>query len=768
MKKIILTILIIGSWLINTPLVYGEAYSGVPSNLAAATVSDRELSLSWNYGGDNSNNIVIEVSKNVTPRIWVQVAKVPGDNRGYSHHDGLAPATTYVYRVKAIWYGNGGKEFSTQYSNEASATTYPLGEGWSGNASSVFNRTAPGDEITSAYAMAWNYVKRNGVWSDAASGGGSGSHSYSTSMYSCSLATSYRTTCNNSTCVIAPKLASKTGACTSNSTNQVVVPFNNGVYGDPDDAPEGNITSWIEKSTPCSGPGCSTSKVCVAEGIAESQSFSAGYTQSDESARITRTDNTIQYCPGTAPVCGIVNSVPKCQCGNNGGTDPGFYPTENPKIKDLIGEDIEIGFDEEYVRLKESGSGFTPELPVTPFDSFYAQLRFKLCSLAGVPAPNVTFKGQLIAINASGNNVVITEGDFIKYEESAVDVTYRLKFDLKNNISSDKLKVLLAAIGRDKMPYIKVVDPRTGASKRIDVEMDLCYHDSGKREGTHAIVVMKGETADLDEVGLLFKARSIEQALSNTDPFKKYFDKFSFYVDLGTYKDDSLVKRNLLPANVSMCGGRVGVARAYIYNHNTLEALSVLGQQTLEENSTTYDGQDVFLNTYKGNSVSRSMLPLIAVHEMGHVFGLSDEYLYHNESTSTQNYWIGKAGRDNCVADPENGYRSGANIYGETDHEGCSFERLYRPSAESIMKDEKASAKFNVVSCGIIIAGIKEMGKGSDYWQECTFLDTVKPSSYSASNLQNLQNTASPFGSGLINWFKSLFGFKPAVDTMSR
>jgi hypothetical protein len=86
-----------------------------PSNLTATAVSSSQIHLAWTDNASNEEGFRIE--RRTGAQSFVEIAAVGPDTTSFSD-TGLAPATTYTYRVRA--YNSAG---SSDYSNEASATT---------------------------------------------------------------------------------------------------------------------------------------------------------------------------------------------------------------------------------------------------------------------------------------------------------------------------------------------------------------------------------------------------------------------------------------------------------------------------------------------------------------------------------------------------------------------------------------------------------------------------------------------------------------------
>ncbi len=89
-----------------------------PTGLTAVAASDSlRIDLNWTDNADNEEGFAIERR---TDGDFVEIATQPADATSHIDTSGLAPETTYTYRVRA--YNSGKAQFSN-YSNEASDTT---------------------------------------------------------------------------------------------------------------------------------------------------------------------------------------------------------------------------------------------------------------------------------------------------------------------------------------------------------------------------------------------------------------------------------------------------------------------------------------------------------------------------------------------------------------------------------------------------------------------------------------------------------------------
>jgi hypothetical protein len=271
-----------------------------------------------------------------------------------------------------------------------------------------------------------------------------------------------------------------------------------------------------------------------------------------------------------------------------------------------------------------------------------------------------------------------------------------------------------------------LIPPNSGMCARLygNGEHKLIYMTGGSVRGRDAL------RRTISFVPFFAKYRS-----SLVEPYKKYVTAFSDFVDLNQYSDEDMgiemvpYGTRLEPTEKSLddlfrivkykssCR-RGGSMYFYISDQSTI-GLSILNSRAA---FVYVQSPEYFENNAK-----------TFLHEMGHGFaGLTDEYLYKGFETKTeenQNVSMAKFIGPNCLPPTLNSqdikqiFSYGGKSYASPKI-GCSTYQLYRPSEQSLMNGGANRTKFNVVSCGYIIAAIKG-GNPKSYWSECAGLDTV-------------------------------------------
>jgi hypothetical protein len=357
---------------------------------------------------------------------------------------------------------------------------------------------------------------------------------------------------------------------------------------------------------------------------------------------------------------------------------------------------------------------------------------------------------------------------------NATDLTSNMKEhenDLINYIAEHKnITVRATGFYSGKGSYPEVAYP----SKAVDVPMTNCVHVAGS--GPRKIVLQRGTSWDNSRaVNMLFEADNlINNGFKKIDPFKTFFDKFSFYIDLEKVPEDMAYKNrgdgklifdifgtyNKL-RSTSSCGND---AAAYIFFYK--RPGFYFAYASIDHPVVFYNGAE--------SQEDPEQRALTLIHELGHGYaGLLDEYSSPDMANSQElasKLQLGVI--PNCSTNPSRDYRNQENnlIYGSVSTEGCKYfsspdithpTAYYRPSVNSIMNNLNISPKFNVISCGFITSVILEndyrRSNAQKYWPLCANLDTDKsgllslksaPSTSNISQVTEKTNTYDISGSG--------------------
>ncbi|MDE1764929.1 MAG: fibronectin type III domain-containing protein, partial [Thaumarchaeota archaeon] len=92
-----------------------------PSNIAATTVSDSKINLSWT--APSGTILGYEIDRSIDGRTWSVVTSNTGTTATAYSNTGLTPSTTYYYRVSAI--GSGGIGSASSIASATTTTTAP-------------------------------------------------------------------------------------------------------------------------------------------------------------------------------------------------------------------------------------------------------------------------------------------------------------------------------------------------------------------------------------------------------------------------------------------------------------------------------------------------------------------------------------------------------------------------------------------------------------------------------------------------------------------
>jgi len=273
-------------------------------------------------------------------------------------------------------------------------------------------------------------------------------------------------------------------------------------------------------------------------------------------------------------------------------------------------------------------------------------------------------------------------------------------------------------------------DNQFGDIYSSQVGMSLCAPTGGS--GKYGIVTMRGASANSYNFNrLVLTSDSVRKlGFETIEPFADFRDSFSHYIDLDKHDDGKLSKKVVkINGNQKNTGNsELQDKREYFWDMNFPEAISqcrdariyIFINELTHLAYTDLESKSIFISTgNKNNSdapvlLNTTDLVTVIMHEIGHAFaGLSDEYIVKTNLSPAKAFSSGVFGK-NCAIDPADAYTYKGRLYGSPEIMGCTLEKLsdsrpvYRPTNESIMNSllMSANGKFNVVSCGYIIASI--------------------------------------------------------------
>ncbi len=293
--------------------------------------------------------------------------------------------------------------------------------------------------------------------------------------------------------------------------------------------------------------------------------------------------------------------------------------------------------------------------------------------------------------------------------------------------------------------------------------------------GPRKIVFMRGTSWNSSVNDFLWQASNIiDNGFKAIDPFKKYQDRFSFYVDL-----KKVLEHNLTNNHGDRYDSGSPIVTSSSCGNDASEYIFLFDNIFLDAGWA--DGRVVFMNVPKLLSWPiPDIMSFVAIHESGHVFGyLSDEYLYGvggspGEIDKIHGFNLigdGAIGT-NCTLNPSKSYTyddgTGLRWYGANSEKGCSFvldssnyDTYYKPSSKSIMNRTRDNVrKFNVISCGYVISSIlgENLTKenAAKHWPECMTLDTIKDVSPLSKKIVAIGGIGSKLTEPMFNFIENI------------
>jgi hypothetical protein len=397
--------------------------------------------------------------------------------------------------------------------------------------------------------------------------------------------------------------------------------------------------------------------------------------------------------------------------------------------------------------LSELGRGFSPDPnKISPYDSIVCELKTPKSS-----NPPKTYQGGLLWVDQNGATGVIketrakSEFTLAKNDNDNIYDYYRWKIRgwPDSWVTGEKLEVL---VEKGAVRCYVTID-----GKRIKgdvIKVETCVRITGKDNADFKIINLRGKSANLNAKGVFKKGAENRILLSEKDPFRRYPEKFSYYVDLKAH-DDSVWTTIRAPGGSGFSWDKVFVNHWIVSDkknaYKQVPKISSCGDDGKLYNFysditragyTDFGTRVIFMNSQSGSAS--------ALHETGHQFcNLLDEYSYILKN-------LFYSGEKNCVKNPSEEVPSGftakvlipgdmvynpvTRIYGDANHgNGCSYGfGFFTPSSNSIMNKHLESFSFNVISCGYCLGKItKKEDKNSliKHLEACmnTTWNTIKP-----------------------------------------
>ncbi|MEK7574905.1 MAG: MBG domain-containing protein [Patescibacteria group bacterium] len=310
-----------------------------------------------------------------------------------------------------------------------------------------------------------------------------------------------------------------------------------------------------------------------------------------------------------------------------------------------------------------------------------------------------------------------------------------------------------------------------------------CQKISGS--GSNKIVFMRGSSFNAGVNDFLVKVDQAMIDLKKIDPYKTHWDKFSFYADLKKYDDVSFPQISYVIDNSGNgqsfydVDPKTNIFSSSCANGTTETDVLLIKSRYLQPAWTTQFAKTIFLNdinVYVGDGQTSGTTPFgtFLARMLARTIGglnretttiginrdsqpinvitgsINDDFVYQSTAYTLFGGNTAKQVFTNCSLNPRTDYRGLDNkFYGGTTNRGCTYlngtelsrpSEYYRPSATSILTanvlttptapDGTNLSKFNVISCGFIVAGLNgetvTRANARKYWPQCLTLDTVK------------------------------------------
>lgn len=388
--------------------------------------------------------------------------------------------------------------------------------------------------------------------------------------------------------------------------------------------------------------------------------------------------------------------------------------------------------------------------PIDPYSDIDCVIKFP----TGTYPRSQTFVGKLL----SPLDTVLNSGNF-SYKATKNDSQSGLTYDYFTwTIEGYKNGAMPSIVpGGLNQPVNQVLinDPKIKCQIVIEnsiiesaiKKVSLCSHywgDLGKavevgnlpKDITNGFNMVINSQAGFENLTIPY-VKSLKNQLESIDPFASYQNNFAYYFDVKGVDKNKVKKIDDL-SKYSNCNFYKPVNPA-VFNSG----------ETLYYFSNRYLGSTGSIANFEiPNSVSINLdvtgLPYVLVHEFGHYFGIRDEYSYSGIHNSLFLWTAVKAigiGKTNCTDTPAcSAWDAKYPIYSNTNYircrSACTSDSLSRSTDKSIMGQnwirqtdivpQSSAAKFNLISCGMIMDVIRPSGQSGANITDCASMDIQK------------------------------------------
>ncbi len=344
---------------------------------------------------------------------------------------------------------------------------------------------------------------------------------------------------------------------------------------------------------------------------------------------------------------------------------------------------------------------------------------------------------------SNGTNVLLKAGDLGPFNTDGLLSSLKVDFLSTQSGIVSNLDAITNEIATKGALTIRGVGPAGTSPVNVTVPMTNCVKIGG--DGPIWITFMR--TYNISIPTFIDELTMLQKTINSTQPYKKYSNQFSFYIDFRKYDGATIESSATVATQVEYEALKVRMHTAFdstscgsnqqekiIINNDTSTPGFAIGGGHLSFISLSF--LQIFLD-YTNNKATR---PQAILHEISHAFAdLSDEYIRTELGLGSL---IEAVSYHNCTSRPSSEFRNSTDnkIYGSVSTEGCMYLRsrdvthptkYYRPSSTSFMNTNDMvyfSPRFNVISCGYVVAAIhgeEPVKKNAEkYWPECKNIDT--------------------------------------------